>query len=87
MTGSGYSAAQLLAQGGPEKVQGGVDVVWRDRGVPETRTQYMTESRRVKESDVEVTEARGYLIVKPEKSIIVLSGHPGKSAHMLLKFS
>lgn len=81
----GYSVAQLLNHEGPEKLQGGIDIVWRERCAPETRTQYMTESSRVKESDVEVTEARGYFIVRPEKSTILLSGHPGKPAHMLQK--
>lgn len=87
MTNKGYSAAQLLERKGLDKFQKGIDIVWVERCEPETRTQYMTETRRVKESDVEVTEARGYRIVTPEKSIIVLSGQPGKLFPILQNFN
>lgn len=76
MMDGGYSVAQLIAQEVPQLKH--VTTEYRQRGEPDTTSQYTTESRKLQDGDVEVTAANGYRIVKDDESVLFLEHRPGK---------
>lgn len=84
MMADGYSVPQLLGQECPQKLAH-IHIIWRRRDDPETRSHYLTESRKLDPTDIEVTAARGYYIVPYDMSVLFLSHKPGKLSSSVLQ--